>query len=361
MIPHIEPSFYGREAEAVSDLIDSGSWLTEFVKTRELEDKIANYVGSTYCHMYPNCTLALYAALQAFGIRQGDEVIVPDLTMIASATAVSMTGAKPVFVDVDPTTLCISDRTAERAITNRTRAIMVVDLNGRSPNNYGELYWLAQRWGLALIEDAAQAFGSRNKCGEFLGTQGDIGCFSFSPHKIITTGQGGCCVTNHSTYDKYLSQYRNFGRSESGGFEHETIGINLKFTDLQAVIGLEQLKSLDWRIKRKKEIFKMYRSLLREYVHFLPTGLDYVTPWYMDIYTNKRDSLQRFLSARGIGTQKMYPTISTTRAYYDSKLYNTISMAASTEGLFLPSSITLTDDTIEYMCDMIVDFMKGKF
>lgn len=357
MIPHIEPSFDSSEADAVGKLISSGSWLTEYIYTRDLEGQIAKYLDVNFCYMYPNCTLAIYAACQALGIRAGDEVIVPDLTMIASATAVSMIGAIPVFVDVEPDTLCISVSSVEQAITPKTRGIVSVDLNGRSPDFDSGLHWIIQRWGLRHVEDAAQAFGSKDKDGWFLGSWGDVGCFSFSPHKIITTGQGGCCVTNHDTYAAYLGQYRNFGRSKSGGFEHETKGINLKFTDLQAVVGLEQMKKLEGRIKRKKEIFDRYRQQLQGYVSFLPTDLEYVTPWYIDIYTEKRDDLAAWSRHRGIGVQAMYPTIQETGAYKKTR-NNPIAEKASREGLFLPSSTNLRDDQVDYVCDEIIEFVR---
>lgn len=358
MIPHIEPYFDENEAVEVGKLIMSGSWLTEYVKTRELEAVIAKYLKTDFCYMYPNGTLAIYAACVALGIGPGDEVIVPDLTMIASATAVSMTGATCVFVDVDPVTLCISSENICESITPNTKAIVSVDLNGRSPNYGAELYWLKENIGLYLIEDAAQAFGSKDAQEYPLGTWGDIGCFSFSPHKIITTGQGGCCVTDKPKYADALRLYRNFGRKESGGFEHDSIGINLKFTDLQAVIGLEQFKKLERRIKRKKEIFEMYRDNL-SCVSFLPTNLSYITPWYVDIFTDKRDLLYEYLLSFGIRTQKMYPIVSSTKAY-SIQLNNPVSIQASETGLFLPSSVTLTDEEIAYVCSKVSRFIGGR-
>jgi perosamine synthetase len=354
MIPHIEPLIDNLTVEALKIYMESDGWLTEHQWTRKLEKEICDFLKVQHCLMYPNCTLALYAALVALGIGAGDEVVVPDFTMIATANAVKMTGATPIFIDVDAYSLCIDLDAVKNALTRKTRAIMAVSLNGRSPD-YGRLLQLK---GIHIIEDAAQSFGSYSN-GQAIGTFGTVGCFSFSPHKIITMGQGGCIVTNDDGVAERLKKFRNFGRKSSGGYDHDEFGINLKFTDLQAVVGLAQLETIDWRIAQKRAIFERYRDNLDDYVYMLPTDLSECTPWYVDVFDWDRDSLADYLTENGIGTQKFYPSLQTTGPYKSSKSF-IMSEWFSNGGLWLPSSLSLSYSQIDYICEKIIDYKKGE-
>jgi len=182
-IPQMQPWIGEEEKKAVVEYLDSGGWLTEFTRTRDLEQALAAYVGARHVAMVANGTVSLFAALAALGVGAGHEVLVPDLTMIASANTVLLAGATPVFVDVEPATLCLDLEQAERLITERTKAIMLVSFNGRAPDMERAVA-LARRHRLFLVEDAAQALGSRWR-GRHLGTFGDIGSFSFSSPKVI--------------------------------------------------------------------------------------------------------------------------------------------------------------------------------
>lgn len=345
-IPHIEPVYGEQEAEATYDYVMSGGWLTEHKQTRALEDAICEFLGVKHCFMVPNGTLALYAACVVLKVLN---VVVPGFTMIASPNAVEMAYGGSVFRDIDRKTLCLED-----GAWNDWAIVMPVDINGRAPA-YEKLVPAMRAKGGIIIEDAAQAFGS-NYRGQPLGTFGDIGCFSFSPHKIISTGQGGCLVTNDDGLADEIKQFKNFGRSSAGGYNHASIGANLKFTDLQATIGLEQMKRLPQRIQRKKEIFERYRSGLSRYVEFLPTDLSQVTPWYVDILTPHRDYLAQQLAEVGIGTQKFYPALHNT-FYGGAKL--PISDEVSRKGLWLPSSASLRNWQIDFVCDWIIRIIEG--
>lgn len=361
MIPQIEPSFNEEETAALlAYLSNSNPWLTEFKKTRELEQAIADFVGAKHCFVVPNCTLALYAVFACLDLKPGDEVIIPAFTMIATAEAVRMTGATPVLVDVSIDDFCLDLRIIEQAITARTRAICVVDLNGRSPNMEAALV-LAESHGLVLVEDAAQAFGSRWR-GKHLGTFALAGCFSFSPHKIISTGQGGAIVTDDDELASRIKRFRNFGRASSGGLDHDVFGTNLKFTDLQAVIGLEQMKKLPARIDKKRAMFALYRDLLAdiEQIKVPLTNLKSTTPWYMDILAKDRDGLYLHLKANGIETRPFYPPIHRTGAY--AHLRDRCFPAAETlaqYGLWLPSSVTLKESDIARVCEVVRDYYNG--
>src|SRR3989338_163578 len=278
-IPQMEPWYGSEEIKAVTDYLKKGGWVMEFKKTKELEQIIADYIGSKYCAILPNGTLTLWAALAVLGVGKGDEVIVPDYTMVATPNAVKLAGAKPVFVDIDRNNLCMNFELTVKAITKKTRAIMLVTINGRFPAKE-KFVRLARDKNIFLIEDAAQSFGSTFK-GKHLGTWGVVGSYSFSMPKIITFGQGGALVTNNEKLYKKLLQFKDFGRPYGGSDDYKSLGYNLKFTDLQAVYGIEQMKRMKWRVERKKEIYKIYLSNLSDIkqIQFINTDLTNTTPW----------------------------------------------------------------------------------
>jgi perosamine synthetase len=186
---------------------------------------------------------------------------------------------------------------------------MVVSLNGRTPD-MRKAKQLSEKYGIALIEDAAQSLGARYE-GQHLGTFGLIGSFSFSTPKIITTGQGGALVTDDDDVAEKIRLFRNFGRRHSGVDFHESIGYNFKFTDLQAVIGIEQMRKLDWRVQRKKEIFASYQEHLSdvEEINFLPINLEEVPPWFIDVLVPNPLALKAYLAEHDIGSRPFYPAI----------------------------------------------------
>ena len=362
-INQMEPWIGEEEKRAVMEYLDSGGWLTEFKKTREFEQMIADYVGSKYASVVNNGTVSLVIALMALGIKGEAEVIVPDYTMIASANAVVLVGAKPVLVDIDRTNLCLDLDLMEKAITPRTKAIMLVTINGRYPE-MEKFVEFARDHSLFLIEDAAQSLGSRYD-GKYLGTFGEIGSFSFSAPKVITTGQGGALVTDSEELYQKILKIKDFGRSQGGVDYHETMGYNFKFTDLQAVIGIEQMKKLGWRVKRKKEMYKLYKDLLEGVggIEFIDTNLGDTSPWFIDILVRggkeKRDELMSFLDEKGIGTRPFYPAIHAQPPYSWVKGDFNNSKYISTRGLWLPSASFLSDEDIERICKEIISKLKG--
>jgi perosamine synthetase len=295
--------------------------------------------------------------LKALEAGVGDEVIVPAYSMIASANAVVLSGAAPVFVDVDQGNLCLDLDQAESAITERTRAVMVVGINGRAPD-MDRASRLTDTRGLHLVEDAAQALGARQR-GRHLGTFGSIGSFSFSAPRIITTGQGGAVVTDDENLAERIRGIRDFGRRQAGVDVHESIGYNFKFTDLQAVVGIEQMKKLDWRVGRKKAMHALYQTLLEdlEEVTFLETDLDEIPPWFVDVLVPDPAALKRHLASHQIGSRRFYPVIPGQAAYGQGGSYPHSEYAAK-HGLWLPSSSFLSDDQIVMICDRIRMFYR---
>ena len=358
MIPQMEPWFGEEEASAVCNYMRSGGWLMEHRKTREFESMIAAYTGAAHCIVTNNGTISLTLAALACGLQAGDDVIVPNYTMIASANSVFMFGANPIFVDVEPETLCLDIDKTKAALTPKTRAIMLVTPNGRYPKAGIEPFVrLAEERGLILIEDAAQSLGSRFPDGRHIGRAGMIGSFSFSASKVISTGQGGCLITDDEEMANRLRRLKDFGRIAGGTDVHDSIGYNFKFTDLQACVGIEQMKKLDWRIERKKEMLVKYQQALRGLgsVKFFEQDLINTTPWFIDILCERRSDLQEHLKQRGIGTRAMYPPINKQEAYQRVGDHP-VSELVGRQGLWLPSSSQLTDQQIETVCDAVAEF-----
>ena len=318
-IPQMEPSFGDEEADAVHAYMKEGGWITEFQRTAEFERQIAAYVGAKQAIVVNNGTVSLTLAAIAAGVVAGDEVIVPNYTMIATPNAVSMLGARPVFVDVEPETLCMQHDAFEAAITPKTRAVMLVTANGRAPiSGIARFEATCKARGVTLIEDSAQSLGSRFADGRHAGTAGLVGSFSFSAPKVISTGQGGALVTDDDAIAHKLRRLKDFGRARGGTDVHDTIGYNFKFTELQACIGLEQMKKLPARVERKKDIsagtVKAWRA-------------SPVSPSSRRISSARRRgsstvcsdlarrTLSAHLKARGLGSRVMYPPIHQQLAY----------------------------------------------
>jgi len=337
----------------------SGGWLTEFHETARLEQTISEFLGVKYAVMTNNGTVALALGLMALGIKEGDEVIVPDFTMIATPNAVRMVGAKPVFADIDEGSLCMSPRNLP--ISKKTKALMHVSLNGRAGEIH-EIRKICKKHGIYFIEDSCQAFTSRHK-NKYLGTFGELGFFSLSPHKIVTTGQGGVVVTNKKSLYEKVKRLKDFGRLQGGADWHEALGYNFKFTDVQAVIGIGQMSNIKERIKRKKELYRLYQEKLAGIgqVQFVKTDLAQTTPWFVDILVPGQDRLAliEHMKENGIGSRPFYPSINTQPIYKGfSKRKFPVSEKITTQGLWLPSSPFLKKKDVEYVCSKIKRFFE---
>ncbi len=359
-IAQMEPCFDEKERKALDDYMREGGWVTEFRKTREFEQMIAQYTGAKYCSIMTNGTISLSAALMACGIGVGDEVVVPDYTMVATPNAVELIGAKAVFADIDKRNLCLDFEAMKKAITDKTKAVMLVSINGRCPENIEQYVSFCKEKGIYLIEDAAQSLGSTHH-GRHLGRFGCIGSFSFSAPKIITTGQGGALITDDKELYERIVKIRDFGRL-GGGTDHYLIkGWNFKFTDIQAVIGIEQMKKLQERVARKKEMQKLYERGLQGIsgITLIETNAEETAPWFFDILCDDRENLMQCLKEKGIGTRPFYPALHLEPAYGRYELRFPTAEEVSRRGLWLPSSIKLQDKEIQYICKCIKNFYEG--
>jgi len=236
-------------------------------------------------------------------------------------------------------------------------------MNARS-NDVARLAALCKSKGIPLVEDSAQALGSYHK-GTHLGTFGAVSSFSFSAPKIISTGQGGALITNDDELAAKIKKMKDFGRSGGGNDTHGIVGYNFKFTDMQAIVGIEQMKKLPWRVKRMREIYQLYRKYL--------VGVPQVTmndhdlqeegwlPWFVDIFVDDRDQLSKHLKSVGIGTRAVYPPLHKQEAYKErNNLHYPVTEFVSSRGLWLPSSSKLTDEEIKRVCDSIRDYYATK-
>ena len=353
-IPQIVPVLGAEEREEVLKVMDSG-FITEGKKTREFEAELAKYFGVPHALVVNNATVALTIALQGLGIGPGDEVIVPDFTFIATANAVSLAGAAPVFADVSRETFTLDLGDAERRITSRTRAILPVHLNGRAPDmkQAGDF---ARKHKLVLIEDAAQAMGSSQR-GQFLGTFGDAGVFSLGTTKIITSGQGGIILTRRKDLYEAFARIKDHGRLMRTAEVHDTVGFNSKFTDLQAALALAQFRKLPERVAKKRQIFRWYREFLSRAaeVNIPPMDLLESVPWFVDVLCNDRASLVSALAAAGIETRNFYLPIHSQPCYRAEGNYPA-TQEISARGLWLPSSVNLTQTDVGGICAEIAAY-----
>jgi perosamine synthetase len=345
------PNFDIHEANACYEYMKSGdNFVTEYKQTEKLEQMICKFTGSKYCIMTTSGNMALILALMALGIKEGDEVIVPNYTMIATINSIKMVGATPILTDVDIESLTLSLDIIKENLSPKTKAVLHVSLNNRN-KNICEIKEFCDKNSLFLIEDAAQSLGCFTNNLHY-GRFGVVGCFSLSTPKIISTGQGGFVITDNSEVAKKMTIIKNFGRKMGGIDNFEDFGINMKYTDIQAVIGIEQMKKLNARIIRMKDIYKLYYNNLHNICHMFKSQSDTWIPWFVDIYHPERDKIINFLKIHNIQTRVTYPEINKTPMYFSETIFP-VSNYVSTHGLFLPTHTLLTDEDINHICNLI--------
>ena len=356
-IPQMQPWFDEQEKNAIAAYLDAGGWMTEFKETKKFGSAIAEFTGSKYCSILANGSLTMTAALIALDIiHKEDEVIIPAYTMIATPNATMLAGATPVFCDVEKETMCLDFEGLQQVVTNRTRAIMLVSINGRYPKNLSHILDYCKEKDIAVIEDAAQSLGSFHQ-GKHVGTFGAVGSFSFSMPKIITTGQGGALVTDDEELYKKIELIKNFGRKEAGIDDHIFFGLNFKFTDLQAIVGIEQMKKLEMRIDLKRKIYRKIVNALGviPQLRFFDTH-DETTPWFNDVLVEDREKLIPFLKENGIGSRQFYPATHTQAPYHQpAGLFPNADHLAE-KGLWLPSYAQLSEEESDRIINAISRF-----
>lgn len=358
MIIQIEPWIGEEEAREMKEVIDS-TFITEWGKTKDFERKFSEMFGVRNAVAYCNGTMSLFVALRILGIGKGDEVLVPDMTFIASSNAILMADATPVFVDIDRGTLQINPKEIERKITSKTKAIMPVHLYGESCE-MDKIMEIARKHGLKVVEDAAQGVGVKFD-GKSVGTFGDIGVFSFYGNKTITTGEGGMIVTDDVELAKKSFRYKNHGRSVKGTFIHDEIGFNFSFTDMQAAIGLAQLSKFGRIKERKEEIREFYARGLADIPE---VGISFSSPrcdavhWFSNIIVPNAEKLHDFLAENKIQTRRFFYPLHLQPCYkvLEQGADFPGSVYAYEHGLSLPSSVPLTNEQLSEVVKRVREF-----
>lgn len=358
-IPWWHPLMTGAEDARVLDVLHS-NYLNDGDVTTAFERRIAGLFGAAHAVATTSGTTAIFLAVAAAGAGAGDEVIVPDVTFIATANAVRLAGATPVLVDIDPRTLNVDPEQVLQAITPRTKAIVPVHVSGRSAD-MPALLSIASAHGLAVIEDAAEGLLSESH-GRKLGTIGTAGCLSFSPNKTITTGQGGMVLTDDAAFAARLRALKDHGRpvrGTGGNDEHPTLGFNFKLTNLQSAVGLAQADLLESRVARLRQIYRGYRDGLQDVPGVILPGFDVdggETPQWVDAVVERRDSLVEHLLARGIHSRPFWYPLHTQHPYRrpDSQFPNSSRLMPMS--LWLPTALSLTDEDVATVCRTIRDF-----
>ncbi|MEN9639430.1 MAG: hypothetical protein RLZZ262_1298 [Bacteroidota bacterium] len=366
MIPIAKPYLTEVEAKAAHDTILTG-WITQGPRVNEFEEKFAQYTGAKYAVALSNCTTALHLAMIVAGVGKGDEVICPSMSYIATANSIMYVGAEPVFAEVDPTTYNIDPVDAERRITPRTKAILIVHQIGM-PADIDAFRAICDKHGLVLIEDAACAAGSSYKGGK-IGSHSDLVCFSFHPRKVITTGDGGMLTTNNEAYYHRLKLLRQHGMSVNDRVRHESakvimedhleVGYNYRLTDIQAAVGIKQLERLDSIIAERCKIAERYQRELADVpgIRLPHVPAHCTTNWQsFSIYllpeckVERNDLMQRLLDV-GVATRRGIMTSHRETAYKNSGIdYQLpISEDAADRSIIIPLYVPMTDEEVTYV------------
>ena len=361
-IPIYKPNLNGNEKKYVNECLDS-TWISskgEFIN--KFEKAVCNYVSMNHATAVCNGTVALHLALVTLGIGEGDEVIVPSFTYIASVSSIVYTGAKPVFVDSLEDTWQLDPEDVKRKLTDKTKAIMAVHIYGY-PCDMDELLKISRDNHIFLIEDCAEALGSKYN-GKFCGTFGDIATLSFYGNKTLTTGEGGMVLTNDETLYDRAYHFKMHGLAKHREYWHDVIGYNYRMTNICAAIGLAQLETINDRINKKRELIKWYIDCLED----LPISYQvekkniFDTYWMFTVIVESpeiRENLREFLDRNGIETRPSFYPVHTMPMF--SYKFQKLPVAEKIGwcGVNLPSFPTLTFDEVREICTLIHKFYKN--
>lgn len=344
---YMNPVFGTEEIQAINNYLTSGGWITEFSATKEFENLLSEYTGAKYVHCVPSATMGLLIASMLADIKHGEPFSVSAYTQAATVNGAILLGGDPKIVDTDTESYTID-------LSNiNTRVVFVTAINGRYSKDTVQKIKKLRDNGHFVIEDAAQALASFSN-NQHIGTFGNVGVVSFGSPKIITTGQGGAIYTNDKDLSDRIHQIKNFGRIVRSGEVYDSFGLNFKFTDLQAVFGIQQLKKLDKIAKHKKFVFETYRNNLTDIVDFIDTDLTQTTPTYPEILVKDPINIHNKLKEKSIGTRTVYPSI--LEQPYHSRFKSKILPNAEyigTHGLILPSQYNLTEQDLETIIEEI--------
>ncbi len=359
-IPVNEPLLNGNEKKYLCECIDTGWISSEGPFVKEFEQKLSASVHRKYGVAVSNGTAALEVAVQALGIGEGDEVIMPTFTIISCAMAVTKAGAIPVLVDSDTHTWNMNAEEVEARITSKTKAIMVVHLYGL-PVDMDKILALAKKYHLKVIEDAAEMHGQTYK-GKPCGSFGDISTFSFYPNKHITTGEGGMVVTDDENLAERCRMLRNLCFKKDVRYVHDEISDNYRFTNLQAAVGLAQLERLETFVKRKRDMGRYYTEALKGVkglqLPIVRTEDAENIYWVYGLLLDKDISadnrtVQRLLAEEGVGARTFFWCMHEQPVYQKQGLFQNESYPnaeyLARKGFYIPSGLALTQEQMEHV------------
>jgi len=355
-----------KEIDYVTDAVTNAWYENANMYHERFEQVFADYIGRRYAIALPSCTSAIHLSLMALGVGPGDEVIVPEITWIASAAPVTYVGATTVFADIDPDTWCLSAESLEACITANTKAVIPVDLYGNMPD-MDRILEVVDAHGVAVVEDAAEAIGSEYK-GKRAGSFGTAGVFSFHGSKTMVTGEGGMLVTdNEELYARSLV-LRDHGR-EVGDimFRNKEIGFKYKMSSMQAALGLAQLERIDELVTRKRQIFDLYRAELESVEGVV---LNYEAPstrntyWMVTVIVDKslgigKEELIQEFAQQNIDTRPFFHPLSSLPAYADSehaamaRERNSNAYRLAPFGVNLPCGLNMTQEKVHRACETL--------
>ncbi len=350
-------SFVDKDDFKFLEPVFENNYIAEGPFAKRFHKELMDIIGSPHGVFACNGTLAIYLALKALGVGPGDEMLVQNVTFIASANAVEMAGATPVFVDIpayDDMTIDLS----KIKLTPKTKGMVIAHLFGTACSNIEEVKQFCDDNNLLLVEDAAQSLAITNG-KKHLGTYGDVGTFSFYADKTITTAEGGFIVTNHEEVYNKMVYMRNQGRIRSGTFVHPEIGYNFRITDMQAALGCSQLAKLDRIITEKQKIYRLYREHLGDRVQFLKLREDFQhIPFRVIVFVDDAQKTMDYMGERGIEPRSVFYPLHQQPCYehlgYDSADFPN-SVECFHRGICLPTWIGLTEEQIAYTSQALLE------
>ena len=340
--PVAKPQLDGNELKYVTDCIKSGwiSWRGKYAD--KFEEEHAKRHGYKYGVATTSGTTALTLAIATLNIGEGDEVIVPEFTMVASAWAVTYNRATPVFVDCDENLLIDIDKIEEK-ITDKTKAIMPVSIFGRYVD-MDKINKIADKYNLKVVEDLALAHG--------LKASGDIACYALFANKILTSGEGGICLTNDKELAERLKYLKNMAFDPKHTFLHKELGFNFRLTNLQAAVALAQLERLDEFLAKRKQIEQWYNENLKD-IKEIAIMPERILLWMYDVLAERKDELMEYLEENGIETRHFFKPMSRQPMYYDENYKELKASWFAKRGLYLPTYVSLEEEDVKNICKVI--------
>ncbi len=366
------PSITQKEIDYVTDAVSCCWYEKANVYHERFEKAFAAYTGRKFAMALPSCTSGIHLALCALGVGPGDEVIVPEITWIASAAPASYVGAETVFADIDEKTWCISAESFSQCISNRTKAVIPVDIYGNMPE-MDRLREIARKHHIAVIEDAAQAIGAEYQ-DQRAGSFGDVSVFSFHGSKTLTTGEGGMLLTDDAGLFARIQILRDHGRLPGDRmFFNSEVAYKYKMSSMQAALGLAQLERVEELVRHKRQIFAWYEAHLQDVPDIT---LNFEAPktkntyWMVTVilgpsYGITKEQLMELLSESNIDSRPFFHPLSSIPAYSSSKQAklarerNKVSYRLSPRGINLPSGFYLTEDMVAFICKALSSTLAG--